>query len=185
MKSTFNRAIKILAMIFFLITNYPFIGCDYNRASRKEDQYFTNQLQRDSVFKIIDEFSRQIGIQLLATDSLGILILPVQASCPSCRKKAIDSISANKDNLGGNSIIIISASGGKKLIGSYFSEQGLVLPMIPGKLFLDTTNLANRHKLYDGKPTFYYLANKEVFKKVASVPKTVKEDLRYFFNSQK
>jgi ATP-dependent phosphoenolpyruvate carboxykinase len=115
-------------------------------------------------------------------DSLVFLILPVQASCPACRKKTIDSIVKHNTGLAANHFIIVSASGGRKTISGYFKELNYELPEIPGKFFLDSNNLAFKTQLYKDKPTIYYTYNQKAYKKVAAIPRTVKKDLRDFFS---
>ena len=115
-------------------------------------------------------------------DSLSFLILPVQASCPSCRKKTIDSIIKYEHQLADNHYIIISAEGGRKTIRGYFQEQNYELPVLEKQFFLDSNNLAYKYKLYEDKPTIYYTLNKKAVKKVSAIPATVREDLREFFS---
>ncbi len=141
----------------------------------------SDSTQQDSLFQSLLVLTGGL-INEKPQDSLAFLILPVQASCPACRKKTIDSILKYKDDLPEKHFIIISASGGTKIVRSYFLEENSDLPQIPGKLFLDTTNKAYAFSLYDEKPTIYYSFNKRVFKKVASVPTTVKHDLNEFFS---
>ena len=139
---------------------------------------------QDSLFRSLQTLT-DTSLGEKSDDSLAFLILPVQASCPACRKKTIDSIIKYKETLPDNHFIIISASGGKKLIRSYFVEENSDLPQIPGKIFLDTVNKAYSFSLYDEKPTMYYSFNKKVYKKVASVPATVKRDLHEFFSGNR
>jgi len=154
-----------------------------------------NSGQKDAAsIEMIDEPAKQDSIfnnlmtvtgllpESVQNDSLAFLILPVQASCPACRKKTIDSIVKHQNQLLPNHYIIISVSGGRKLVSSYFKEEKANLPEIKNKLFLDSTNVAYKRELYTDKPTFYYAHNKKVFKKVAAIPITVREDLREFFS---
>jgi hypothetical protein len=115
-------------------------------------------------------------------DSLAFLVLPVQASCPACRNKTIDSIVKHQDNLEKNHFIIISANGGRKTISGYFQENDKKLPDMVGKLILDSTNIARKLNLYDKKPTIYYTYNRKAYKKVAAIPSTVRDDLQEFFS---
>jgi hypothetical protein len=137
--------------------------------------------EQETIFRNLLEIAHTVPEEL-RNDSLAFLILPVQASCPACRKKTIDSIAKNKDLLLANHFIIISANGGRKTIGSYFKEENKELPVIENSLFLDSTNFAYKHNLYTDKPTIYYTSNRKAFKKVAAIPITVKEDLREFFS---
>jgi hypothetical protein len=115
-------------------------------------------------------------------DSLAFLILPIQASCPACRIKTIDSIVKYRDNLADRHFIIISGNAGRKSINGFFREQGGELPVIENQLFLDSTRQALKLDLYEDKPTVYYTYNKKAYKKVSSVPATVREDLHEFFS---
>ncbi len=118
-------------------------------------------------------------------DSIAVLILPVQASCPSCRSKVITSISRYKSRLLKNHFIVISSNGGRKTINSFFRDEKTELPVIPGRLFLDSTNRAYDLELYNDKPVCYYASGGKVYKKVSSFPATVKEDLREFFSGRR
>lgn len=138
--------------------------------------------EQDSIFTNI---SLLVGHNLDSTkykDSLAFLILPVQASCPACRDKTIDSIIGHKDHLRENHFIIISSNSGTKNVRSYFKERGSDIPVIANKLILDTTNKAFQFGLYDDRPTMYYTYNGKAYKKVASIPETVKKDLHHFFS---
>lgn len=115
-------------------------------------------------------------------DSLAFLILPVQASCPSCREKTIDSLVQHLQSLKEGRFIIISANGGRKTIGSYFKEQGYKLPATHAKIILDTVNTAFRQDLYIDKPTMYYTSKSKAYKKVSAIPETVRNDLHEFFS---
>jgi hypothetical protein len=114
-------------------------------------------------------------------DSLAILILPVQYSCPSCRKKTIDSIVKHQNDLLKNHYVIVSATGGRKTMNSYFKEQDLELPDSE-KFILDSTNIAYKQNLFEDNPAIYYIANQKAYKKVLALPATVKNDLREFFS---
>ncbi len=138
--------------------------------------------QQDSLFKSLIALTEYSIPESLYHDSLSFLILPVQASCPSCRKKTIDSIMQHATNLTSKQFIIISAMGGRKTINSYFQEQDYELPVIKNNLFLDSNNLAFKHDLYKIKPTIYYTYSAKAYKKVSAIPSTVREDLREFFS---
>ncbi len=118
----------------------------------------------------------------LRQDSLAFLILPLEASCPSCRKKTIDSIIHRQYNLKVKHFIILSSATDYKTINGYFVDRKGALPKLENQLFLDTTNNAGFLQLFDKKPTFYYSYQGKVYKKVAAIPATVKEDLREFFS---
>ncbi len=115
-------------------------------------------------------------------DSLAFLILPVKLSCPACLKKTIDSIVKHQNDLAVGHFIIISGSEGQKNMNSYFQEVNKEMPVMKGQLFLDTTNQAYKKKLLSENPVIYYTANQKAFKKVSSIPATVRNDLREFFS---
>ena len=73
--------------------------------------------KQDSIFTGLLNIASSIPTSL-HQDSLAFLVLPVQASCPACRKKTIDSIIKHQDQLLPNHYIIISANGGRKTINS-------------------------------------------------------------------
>jgi hypothetical protein len=138
--------------------------------------------QQDSLFRqLISVTGSQLPNSSLQ-DSLAFLVLPVQASCPSCRKKTIDSIMKHQEDLPAGHYIIIAANGGRKTILGYFREQSYELPDIGNQLLLDSNNLSGKSKLYKDNPTMYYSYSGKVFQKVAAIPATVREDLREFFS---
>jgi hypothetical protein len=138
--------------------------------------------RQDAAFRNLLAVTQDSIPESLRSDSLSFLILPVQASCPACRKKTIDSIMKYQATLSANHYIIVSANGGRKTIRGYFQEQGYELPRIRNQLFLDSTNLAYRTELYKDKPTIYYSYQRKAYKKVAAMPATVRNDLRDFFS---
>ena len=140
----------------------------------------TNQQQ--AVFKDLMTITNNSIPDNVQNDSLAFLVLPVQASCPACRNKTIDSIAKHQGDLEKNHFIVISANGGRKTISGYFQENDKKLPDIEGKLILDSTNVASKLNLYDKKPTMYYTYNRKAYKKVAAIPATVRDDLREFFS---
>jgi hypothetical protein len=168
-----------LALILFAV------GMSCGKPLKKDDsvELITSATQQDSLFhKLVTITNNTIqGVN----DSLAFLVLPVQASCPSCRKKTIDSIMKHQAHLANNHYIIISANTGRKTIGGYFREQEYQLPDIPGKLFLDSVNMAFKYNLYKDKPTIYYSYNRKAYKKVAAIPATVRDDLREFFSGHR
>lgn len=145
-------------------------------------QLITNEAAQQSIFNSLVKLTQNIIPEDKLNDSIAFLILPVQASCPACRKKTIDSIVKHKDDLPDNHFIVISARAGRKTISSFFKEQKKQLPLIEGRLFLDSTNQAFSYELYEDKPTMYYAFNRKAYKKVSSIPATVKEDLNQFFS---
>lgn len=167
--------------LFFCITSC-FFSCKEKPKVNDTKKLIADVKEQDSIFNNI---SLIVGNNLDSAkynDSLAFLILPVQASCPACRVKTIDSIISHKDDLRENHYIIISSNSGTKNVRSYFKERGSDLPVIVNKLILDTTNKAFQFGLYDDRPTMYYTYNRKAYKKVASIPETVKKDLHHFFS---
>lgn len=156
-------------------------GCDLKGSVTNSIELITDRKEQDSIFHHLMALTRVENINLLK-DSVAFLVLPMQASCPACREKTIDSIVIHQHNLVKGRYIILSAKGGKKTISSFFKERDKELPAIDGRLFLDSTNEATKYNLIDEKPTAYYAHGGRVYKKVASVPMTVKEDLHEFFS---
>lgn len=169
---------KTPGLILLLITA---VACG-NAKKGNSVEFITTSQAQDSIFKNLVYITNNSLPGQALNDSLAFLILPVQASCPSCRKKTIDSIMSHKKRLPVDHFIVISANGGRKTINGYFLEQDYELPEIPGKLFLDSNNLARKKDLCKDKPTFYYAHNQKAFKKVSAVPSTVRADLREFFS---
>lgn len=166
--------------ISFFICIWLLVAC--GKGPKSSVKMITSPSQQDSLFKNLITVIQQGIPESLLHDSLSFLVLPVQASCPSCRKKTIDSIMKHYANLPVGHYIIIAANGGRKTIRGYFREQAYELPDIKSQLFLDSNNLANKNKLYEDNPTLYYAYDKKVYKKVAAIPATVREDLREFFS---
>lgn len=138
--------------------------------------------KQDSVFQGLLA-STHFGIpEDKLSDSLVFLLLPVRASCPACRRKAVDSIVKHQNKLLDGHYIIISANGGRKTIGSYFKERKSEIPDMPNLLFLDSTNEAHKHKLFKDNPAIYFTHNKKAYKKITAIPATVKQDLQEFFS---
>lgn len=145
----------------------------------------TSPGQQDSLFqRLLAVAGNQLPESSLQ-DSLAFLVLPVQASCPSCRKKTIDSIMKHQEDLPADHYIIIAANGGRKTIRGYFREQTYELPDIGNQLLLDSNNLSSKNKLYENNPAIYYSHARKVYKKIASIPATVREDLREFFSDSR
>jgi hypothetical protein len=141
--------------------------------------------KQTSLFKHLMSLTNNAVLAEFRKDSLSFLILPVQASCPSCRKKTIDSIIVYGSNLPSHHFIIISANAGYKTINAYFRDENSEIPHVKNRLFIDSLNKANTYELYDKKPTFYYTADEKVYKRVSAVPSTIREDLREFFSGHR
>lgn len=138
----------------------------------------TQELVFNNLVKLADKTIASTQLD----DSLAFLILPVKLSCPACRKKTIDSIVKHQNDLAPGHFIIISGSEGQKNMNSYFQEVDKEMPVMKGQLFLDTTNQAYKMKLLSENPVIYYAVNRKAFKKVSSIPATVRNDLREFFS---
>jgi hypothetical protein len=175
----------MMKIVFLILVFVGLLATACKEMNEKPDsiELITTEGRQDSIFRnLISITGNEIPEQEL-TDSLAFMVLPVQASCPSCRGKSIDSIMKYQDKLAANHYIIISAKGGRKTINSYFKEEDATIPVtMQGILFLDSLNKAKEYRLYDEQPTMYYSYNKKVFKKVVAVPSTVREDLREFFS---
>ncbi|WP_207514022.1 hypothetical protein [Longitalea luteola] len=167
--------------IFLLMVSFV-IGCGKKRGEPESVELITDTVKQSSMFKDLLNITNEITPREMRKDSLAFLILPVQASCPSCRKKTIDSLMSHQNKLADRHFVIISANGGRKTINSYFKEQDYELPVIKDKIILDSMNLTYKHDLCDDKPTIYYTYDQKVFKKVASIPATVRNDLHDFFS---
>jgi hypothetical protein len=157
-------------------------SCGKSSNKQSSIEIIANNNKQDSIFRNLIHLTNNTISEDLLNDSLAFLILPVQASCPSCRNKTIDSIAKHKNSLVDHHFIIISAKGGHKTINSYFKENNKDLPVIENKLFLDSTNEARRHDLYDKKPTIYYTYKKKAYKKVSAIPASIRQDLQEFFS---
>ncbi|THU39316.1 hypothetical protein FAM09_12445 [Niastella caeni] len=177
-------AIQFHRMIVVSCVVIPLLSACNNRKD-VSIEFVTGTQAQDSIFRNLIHLTQGALTEEVQNDSLAFLILPVQASCPSCRNKTIDSIAKYAANLPAHHFIIISANGGRKTIGGFFRERNKELPVIQGRLFLDSLNQANQFKLYEEKPTIYYTAEKKAYKKVAAIPTTVKEDLREFFSGHR
>jgi hypothetical protein len=138
--------------------------------------------RQDSIFSQLITLTNNTIQSTTLDDSLAFLILPVQASCPGCRIKTIDSIIKYQHRLKDRHFIVISANGGRKKINGFFYEQGEELPVIENRLFLDTSNSSYYMNLCEEKPMMYYTYNRKAYKKVAAIPATVRQDLQEFFS---
>jgi hypothetical protein len=172
----FNRKLLAIATLLFAI------ACGQSDKKHESVEIISSPGKQDSIFNgLLTITGNNIPANELS-DSLTFLVLPVQASCPACRKKTIDSILKHKNNLLKGRYIIISASGGRKRIGSFFKEQGAEIPDMKNRLILDSINQAYRFSLYEKNPAIYFTYNKKAYKKIIAIPTTVKDDLREFFS---
>ncbi len=164
-------------MILLIVT-----GCGATSKKPNSIEIITPGDQQDSIFHDLIAVTHNIVPEELQTDSLAFLVLPLQASCPACRNKTIDSIVKHQDDLLEKHFIILSVKGSRKKINGYFQENNKKLPDMQEHLVLDSNNIAYTHELYDEKPVMYYTYNKKAYKKVAAVPATVRDDLMEFFS---
>ncbi|OQP67610.1 hypothetical protein [Niastella populi] len=159
-------------------------SCDNMQERPKNIHPILDSQEQDSVFNKLMQVTHNLVPAYLRNDSLSFLILPLHASCPSCRKKTIDSIVENSNRLLPQQLIVIAARGGIKTITRYFKEQHSVIPSAR-TLFLDSTDRSGELGLYDDKPTIYYTFNGKAYTRVAVIPATIKEDLSSFFSTSK
>ena len=138
--------------------------------------------QVDQQVSLYNQLAQLLPTELPQEDSLSFLILPLDAACPACRDKTLDSIYKFRKNVPPHHYIILSLDGGKKRLKQYFKNAGhSKIPEIPGVLYIDSTIKAWSLGLYKDNPTLYYTANGRTYRKIEAWPHTVKEDLREFF----
>lgn len=181
-KGKYNNDTRRSTLLIWFLLGILVIAC-VKRKTAKSVEIIVGTGRQDSIFQALMAVTGSAVPEAVRKDSLAFLLLPVEASCPSCRKKTIDSIIERKDQLPINHYIILSANGGRKTISAFFRERGKELPVIANRLFLDSTNQALAYDLADDKPTMYYTAKGRAFKKVAAIPNTVKTDLHEFFSN--
>lgn len=157
-------------------------SCNYNDKKISNQVLLNNEQEERTLFdKITAIGNLKSKLSNQVSDSLSILVLPLEASCPSCRNKTIDSIVKHADGLTDNSVIILSAKAGIKNMNAFFRERGYEsIPVNNEKIILDSTNRANG--LYKNNTTIYYASQQKVYKIVSSVPATIKNDLHEFFS---
>ena len=157
-------------------------SCNYNDKKINNQVLLNNEQEERTLFeKIITIGDLKSKLNDHVSDSLSVLVLPLEASCPSCRNKTIDSIMRYADNLTDNSIVILSAKAGIKNMNAFFRERGYVsIPANNERIILDSTNQASG--LYKNNTTIYYASQQKVYKVVSSVPATIKNDLHEFFS---
>lgn len=158
------------------------LGC--NEKPPNSIEIITSPGRQDSIFQQLIAIAGNSVQTDSHNDSLAFLILPVEASCPGCRKKTIDSVVKHQKSLPDNHYIIVTASAGRKTINSYFREQKATLPDIP-QIILDTINRAQKFDLFENNPAIYYTVNRKVYKKVLALPATVRQDLQEFFSGKR
>lgn len=165
----------IVTVIMLLVT-----ACSDKHVNSTE-QLISDPVMQDSLFrKLISLTDHSINDERLR-DSLVFLILPVQASCPACRDKAIDSIDKHKLSIAQGHFIVISGKG-RRTISSYFADRDKELPTTSERIYLDTVDHTFRYDLATTNPVIYYTFNRKVLFKVSCLPGTIKSDLRKFFS---
>jgi hypothetical protein len=122
--------------------------------------------------------------RLKSEDSSAFLLLPLEASCPACRSKTIDSIIKYNTTMDSHHYVIIRGSGPRRIY-SYFKEAGYHGLLNTENIFLDTLyNSTNRLKA--NNPTIYHGYKNAIYKKVNCTPHTIRKDLKsFFFDSNK
>lgn len=139
----------------------------------------TDPVVQDSLFRRLARLTQNSIDANRQNDSLAFLFLPLQASCPACRRKAIESIVKYRDRLDDKHYVIITG-GGEKLVKEYFEQQEREVPFA-GSIFYDTAGLAASNKISAKNPNVYYSYDRKVYRKVSCVPATIKRDLEEFF----
>ena len=170
---------KVLAIIIICSI---FCSCRKQNTGKRSIEIIVSKDEQDSIFQNLMKVADNLIVDKERGDSLAFLILPVQASCPSCRKKTIDSIIKYENNLRAHHYIIIAANAGRKTMEGYFRERKGKLPIGENEVLLDSTNWCYRLSLCSDKPTMYYAYNRGVYKRVLAIPVTVRDDLREFFS---
>ena len=170
---------KFSLAVFFIV----FFGFCENKTQKLQNvELIFDSGKQNSLFQNLIRVTNYTIPEEALDDSLSFLLLPVSAACPYCRRKTIDSIVKYEDRLSFHQYIIISGDVGRKSITALFKEENQDLPMIKDKLFLDTTNEAFKSGLVYDKPTMYYTYKRKAYKKISSIPKTIKKDLHHFFS---
>src|SRR5688500_12893047 len=128
MKNRFMRVNTSRFFCYLAVMNLLLSACGKIKTKSDSVEAITDTAKQSLIFANIMNVTDNAVNQMIRSDSLSFLVLPIEASCPSCRKKTIDSIVKNKDHLANNSFVIISANSGRKTINSFFEEQNYKLP---------------------------------------------------------
>lgn len=139
--------------------------------------------EQDSIFNKLMLLTNNSIDHLRAKDSLAFLIVPLQKSCPPCKDKALDSIVKYRNRLGDDLYIILTARAGIKTVKAIFKEKNYRVPEIKNQLFLDTIDQSLQFELYDNNPAIYYTTQGRAYRKVLTLPSTIKEDLHIYFTA--
>lgn len=164
-----------------LISLIIFSACNSKEKKKKSEKFIVDEVMKDTLFNKLTRLVNLRDTTIDLNDSLSFLILPINASCPYCRAKVVESLDKNLMMLDKKHFIIISANSSKKRIKAFFNELAIDYIDIEKKLILDTTNICFKQDLAYDKPTIYYAYKSKVYKKVASVPHTIKKDLESFY----
>jgi hypothetical protein len=140
------------------------------------------QLQEQLFSKLIELTNRDAS-KKVGGDSLAFLILPVDAACPSCRNKTVDSISKYKLTLSKNRFVIVSGTS-PKIIRVAFEERQSNTPVDIPNIFIDSINKSFLNDLAFTRPMIYYSSNHRVYLKISCVPKNIKQELHRFFSNK-
>ncbi|NML22966.1 hypothetical protein HHL16_18965 [Pseudoflavitalea sp. G-6-1-2] len=169
-------------MKLFIFSITLFIVCCKESPKHTSIELITEQTKQEQIFKGLMAVTNNIIPENVRKDSLAILLLPLEVSCPSCRKKTIDSIISHGINLPYRHYIILSATEGYDSMNKFFKDRKGNIPPITNRLFLDSINHARVLRLVNNKPTIYYTSGEKAFKRVSSIPETIKSDLKEFFS---
>ncbi|QEH42203.1 hypothetical protein [Chitinophaga sp. XS-30] len=170
-----------LAKLFIVAAIFT-SGCTSMGEKGDKKQPVMNKVENDSLFKQLMILTNSKIPSEKQNDSLAFLILPLNNSCPSCRDKTIDSISRHISSLKSKHYIIISANDGIKNMRATFTKNDRKIPSAPGRVFLDSMDLAYKFDLYASNPSMFYTAGGKVYKSVYALPESIKQDLQEFFS---
>jgi hypothetical protein len=173
---------SFLRFIIYMSIAFQFAACEESDDKPNSVEFISDKSNQDSLFKDLINLMQNTIPDNQLHDSLAFLILPLELSCPSCRDKTIDSIVKHQNNLAEGHYIILSASEGIKNIRSYFVKRDKEMPVIKNQLIIDSVHVAYKHKLIKENPAVFYSKDKKVYKKVVTIPATIRDDLREFFS---
>jgi hypothetical protein len=137
--------------------------------------------RQDTLFRQLMSITKKSMSDSILTDSLAFLILPVEAACPACRKKVIDSLIEHEDSLDSKHFVIVSGTSNRN-INSYLVERGMRLPVRNKNVLIDSTNQAFKMGLIFTEPTVYYAYNQRAYQKITCIPSNVKKEMHLFFS---
>ena len=167
---------NIFVLLFTLLLEY---SC-YHVDPKSTGEFISSPQAQTTLFQLLGSVDTNLTLMMRQRHKFALLVLPIQAACPSCRNKIIDSIIKYKQNLSDDRLILISAKGGKKTINPFFTERGSLMP-IENKIVIDSTNKGFDKELFYDKPVIYLVQNNRVYKKVSIIPATIQKELAWFF----